>query len=713
MADKQEKYDMDIVRCFLSEGKELIDEFEHVLLDFDKGQKTPEMTGKLFRMMHNLKGASKTAGFSRLTDFCHSIENVLQNIRNNKLYPSKEVCSVLFKALDLLKSYLSGIGVDIDFTMDTSFIEKELKFVSTGDSNYSEEKLIQKDYQNNDSTTTNDNLLPPKSKSTPSSTTPISTQNLNQELLNAINNKNIDPTKTNILENNNVVVINKVNNTNNNTNNPFPSLSLTSATSNEASNAISSSTLNQNSTNNLLGSENDNGHKSVYNKKIGEILIEQGIATEEQIEKVINVQKNSGSTGSTSGAVNSIKEEQIRVGLWRLDSLINFIGELIIYHSMIKERTAQLGIDDGVLLEAISYMGKVVKEIQSISLSLRMIPIKSVFKKMQRTVRTISELQNKKVNFITEGEDVELDKVVVDLIGDPLTHLIRNALDHGIETPEERAQRGKTAEATLILKAEHKEGNVYITVKDDGRGIDKEKIWAKAIEKGLISSNKKREFTDDEMLRILTMPGFSTKEEINEISGRGVGLDVVRTTIEGIKGTFWIDSQIDVGTTFYINIPLTLSIIEGMVISLGDMKYVVPMGQLVETINNSRYITVSSAGKGRMINLRGEVIPVLDLAKMIHGNRSRSCENEQKSELDFSGLVINYGGRKVSLEVGCVHSQQQIVIKNLGKELVDIPGIIGGFILGDGEAGLILNLPEIVKYNAHLLEKNNEKVAYN
>ncbi|MBF0299345.1 MAG: chemotaxis protein CheA [Oligoflexia bacterium] len=652
MVEKQDKYDMEIVKCFLNEGKELVDEFEHVLLDFDKGQKTPEMNGKLFRMMHNLKGASKTAGFPKLTDFCHSIENVLQNVRNGKLYPTKEVCSVLFKALDLLKSYLSGITVDVDFSIDTSFIEKELLFISTAV--VSSEKSQQDEEKS-----------------------PLN-------LFNPINiNKDVEAPS---------IIDNVVNVAQNNSQNNY-----------------------QSESNNIVADKNN------FQKKIGEVLIEQGVILEDQLEKALLVQKNAGAGPREGTSANnptivgsSIKEEQIRVGLWRLDSLINFIGELIIYHSMIKERTTQIKLDDSVLLEAISYIGKVVKEIQSISLSLRMIPIKSVFKKMQRTVRTISELQNKKVNFVTEGEDVELDKVVVDLIGDPLTHLIRNALDHGIETPEERVKKGKNSEATLTLKAEHKEGNVYVTVKDDGRGIDKEKIWAKAVEKGLISENKKKDFTDDEILRILTIPGFSTKDEVSEISGRGVGLDVVKTTIEGIKGTFWIDSKINEGTTFYINIPLTLSIIEGMVISLEDMKYVVPMGQLVETINNSRYITVSSTGKGRMINLRGEVIPVLDLGKMIHGNRGRCNEKiSEKSEADFSGLVINYGGRKVSLEVGCIHSQQQIVIKNLGKELGDIPGVIGGFILGDGEAGLILNLPEIVKYNARLIERNNEKIAYN
>ncbi|MBF0363118.1 MAG: chemotaxis protein CheA [Oligoflexia bacterium] len=661
MVEKNEKYDMDIVKCFLSEGKELVDEFEHVLLDFDKGQKTPEVIGKLFRMMHNLKGASKTAGFSRLTDFCHSIENVLQNVRNGKLNPSKEVCSSLFKALDLLKAYIAGIGVDVNFTTDTSFIEKELKFITTatvmGEKGDQKSAIIM--------TMTQDS--------------PVTKNVSTIESANA--NANAKP-KTEVKD----VVIGKL------VEAPIAKIAV---------------------------ANNSNSISSIMEESI----VEKGVITEDQIDKSFQIQKNgngnsngagAGSNSAGTGAAGSVREEQIRVGLWRLDTLINFIGELIIYHSMIKERTSQLNIDDSILLEAISYMGKVVKEIQSISLSLRMIPIKSVFKKMQRTVRTIAELQNKRVNFITEGEDVELDKVVVDMIGDPLTHLIRNALDHGIETPEERIKKGKDPEATLTLKAEHKEGNVYITVKDDGRGIDRERVWNKAVEKGLVPASKKRDFTEDEMLRILTLPGFSTKEEVSEISGRGVGLDVVRTTIEGIKGNFWIDSTIDLGTTFYINIPLTLSIIEGMVISLENMKYVVPMGQLVETINNSRYITVSSAGKGRMINLRGEVIPVLDLAKMIHGSRCRSNDDgEEKPQADFSGLVINYGGRKVSLEVENVFSQQQIVIKNLGKELVDIPGIIGGFILGDGEAGLILNLPEIVKYNAHLIEKNSDKVAYN
>ncbi|MBF0366636.1 MAG: chemotaxis protein CheA, partial [Oligoflexia bacterium] len=405
-------------------------------------------------------------------------------------------------------------------------------------------------------------------------------------------------------------------------------------------------------------------------------------------------------------AKNSAKpDEQIRVALWRLDSLINFIGELIIYQSMIQERCMLTGVQDGALADAVSYMGKVVREVQDVSLGLRMIPLRTIFTKIKRAARTTSEMLNKKVNFIQEGEDVELDKIVVDMIGDPLIHLIRNALDHGIETPMEREMKGKKEEGYLLLRAEQKEGNVHITVKDDGAGINREKVIAKAIEKKILPLNRVKNLSNEELFSIMTHPGFSTKEEVNEISGRGVGLDVVQSAIEDLKGNCRLESVWGEGTTFYITIPLTLSIIEGMVIYLDDIKYVVPMGQLVETINNSKFVVVTSTGKGKMINLRGEVIPVIDLSRAVHGS---AHNQDTKVNRDFSGLVISYGGHKVSLEVSSIVSQQQVVIKELGKELRDIPGIVGGFILGDGEPGIILNLPEIVKYNGHLIEKKKE-----
>lgn len=637
-----DKLDLNIVRCFLEEASELIEKFEQVLLDIDKSPSQSELIDRLFRIMHNMKGSSKSAGLLAINQLAHNIENVLQNIRNKKIAANRHVCDVLLKSSDFLKSYIVGLKVDIEFSLDTSFIEKELKFINTasisGATSANEKKLL--------------GTLPGEQRVTTNEQSSLS----------------VIPTAA--------------------------STALSSETSGEQDNASTSFSA----ANKVLDIS-----KTEELKENSSLISNTSNPLGEEENKQIKIDTNDLLSTQQKGIKS--QEEQIRVALWRLDSLINFIGELIIYQSMIKERCFQLGVDDGQLTDAISYMGKVVREIQDISLSLRMVPLKNIFTKIKRTARTTSEMLNKKINFVMEGEDVELDKMVVDMIGDPLIHLVRNALDHGIESPEDRIRKGKSEEGTLLLKAEQKEGNVHITVQDDGAGINREKVLSKAVHKKLITAKKSEDITNEELLSILTHPGFSTKDDVSEISGRGVGLDVVQSAIEELKGSCHLETRPNEGSTFYVNIPLTLSIIEGMVIFLDDIRYVIPMSQLLETINNSKYVSVSSTGKGKMINLRGEIVPILDLSRMVHGSSSRGNNNH-----DFSGLVVGYGGRKVSLEVSSIVTQQQVVIKNLGKELRDIPGIVGGFILGDGEAGIILNLLEIIKYNVHLLERGFEKV---
>jgi two-component system chemotaxis sensor kinase CheA len=385
------------------------------------------------------------------------------------------------------------------------------------------------------------------------------------------------------------------------------------------------------------------------------------------------------------------EREAIRVSTLKLDTLLNLVGELVVNQSIITSHrmAGTTGSDHAV--QTLSYIEKLVLEIQNISMMLRMVPIKPVFQKMNRIVRDLSVLQSKDIQFEADGEHVELDKSVLDRITDPLTHLIRNAVDHGLESQDERLLAKKPGQGHVRVSAQQKEERILITVSDDGRGLDPEKIRQKAIEKGLISSSD--QLTPQECYSLIFRSGFSTKEVVTDVSGRGVGMDVVQTAVEELKGTIQIETILGKGTSFIVSLPLSLSIISGMVVEVDEKKYVVPVSQLVEIIEYGKFAIQRSGPQARMLNLRGEILPILSLSQVLHGRTQDGRELGGK----FPGLVTFSQGKKVSFEVDQILGQQQIVIKKLGREIEGLPGVLGGAVLSNGEASLIIDLHDIYR----------------
>ena len=387
------------------------------------------------------------------------------------------------------------------------------------------------------------------------------------------------------------------------------------------------------------------------------------------------------------------ERESIRVSIQKLDTLLNLVGEMVVHQSIITGHRIQGTTGSDHAVQTLSYVEKIVYEIQNLSLILRMVPIKPLFQKMSRVVRDCSVSLGKEVVFEVEGEHVELDKIVMERITDPLTHLIRNAVDHGLESTPDRMLSGKSEAGQIRLSAHQREDQILITVKDDGKGLDAEKLRKKAIEKGIISPED--HLTEQECYALIFRSGFSTKEQVTDISGRGVGMDSVQKAVEELKGRIGIETTLGKGTTFSVSLPLSLSIIPGMVVSIEEKKYVVPVSHLVEIIEYGKLNMKESGPGGHMIDLRGEVIPVIDLARMLHGRqRGASTENSKKP-----GLVVMSAGKKLSFQVDAILGQQQIVIKKLGDEILGIPGIIGGTVLSNGEPSLILELDQI--YRSH------------
>lgn len=385
-------------------------------------------------------------------------------------------------------------------------------------------------------------------------------------------------------------------------------------------------------------------------------------------------------------------DQTIRVDVDRLDSLMNLMGELVLGRNTLMQTSNRFvkkhedldGIDD--LARAGAQINFITTEIQTAVMKMRMLPIGKVFSKFPRMVRDLAREKNKKINLDIYGEETELDKSVIEEIGDPLVHLIRNSCDHGIESPEERVAAGKPETGTIRLGAAQEGSSIVVNIEDDGKGMDVEAIKKKAVERGLITKEAAEKLSNQEAFRFIFRPGFSTAKKVTNVSGRGVGMDVVKTNIEKLKGIIDIESTFGVGSRISVKLPLTLAIIQGLlVISQGEL-YIIPLGSVLEMIRISRG-DIDSVNRHDVITLRGGVLPLVDLNYMLRGDRGGSCENEKPYV-----VVVGLAEKRLGLIVDELLGQEEVVIKSMGEMLGVTKGVAGATILGDGRVRLIVDL---------------------
>lgn len=381
----------------------------------------------------------------------------------------------------------------------------------------------------------------------------------------------------------------------------------------------------------------------------------------------------------------SNEDDSIRVSLSRVEMLNNVVGELVIIQTVLNQHRDEVG--NALMLKSLTQLAKLSKEIQTISMSLRMVPLKQTLQKMQRIVRDTSKALDKKVNLELIGEDTEIDKTVLEHLADPLVHIVRNAVDHGLETTEGRIAAGKDEHGTVTIKASHEGNNLVIEISEDGKGIDPKIIRSKAIEKGLISANAT--MSDSDIVNLIFHPGFSTKAEVSEISGRGVGMDVVKTNIAKLSGEVKVITEIGKGSTFKVVLPLTLAIIEGMVTKIGEETYIIPLNQVYESLSPTPELVHHVNGVGDCLKIRGEVIPLFKISKALQRNIKEKPLNEQIA------IIVNNEEKSFAVLVDDILHQQQVVIKKLGNEITNQKGFMGSSILGDGRPALILDLIEL------------------
>ncbi len=391
--------------------------------------------------------------------------------------------------------------------------------------------------------------------------------------------------------------------------------------------------------------------------------------------------------------------ETIRISAEKLGELIQLIGELSIHQSIVNHGSTTKSLDSERCTKAISLMSKVIKDIQSRAMALRMQPLQGTFQRLERVAKDVARDLNKEIIVSVDGGDVDLDKTVTERMIDPMIHIVRNAVDHGIEEPDEREKGGKPRQARLRISAEQDANGVLITVRDDGRGMDMDRILKKAIEKKLAVSGDG--LTKRDILNFIFKAGFSTAAKVTNISGRGVGLDVVRGVVDQLGGFVEVDSDFGKGSIFKISLPTSLAILEAIIVGVSDNRYVVPLRDVNEIIDLNSYPRENTAKGGQMLSLRGNVVPIEQLSKYLPA-KANNMGKENKNVLgskDYShlrpALITVVENKRLAFQVDSIIAQQQVVMRDLSENLSRIPGLIGGTILADGEPGMIIGLDTI------------------
>ncbi|MBA2870825.1 two-component system chemotaxis sensor kinase CheA [Anoxybacillus calidus] len=663
------------LEVFIDESKEHLQTINEQLLELEKSPEDVTIVNEIFRSAHTLKGMSATMGFEDLANLTHQMENVLDAIRNHQIQVTPDILDVVFRAVDDLEAMVNSIGEGGDGKRDVTEVVQQLKLIEQGKTPVSAE---------------------PTSK--PSSSQ-IHTQTYGEFEYNVLQQSKeqgftsyairIQLRADCLLKAARVFMI-------------FEALEQVGEIikSNPPAELLEQEQFDQEFIVTVISKENkEDLYKRIMQvSEVEEVVItpldleqigmelQQAEAaltqTEEKSEKTEKQEKASTARQAAAG------NKTIRVNIERLDSLMNLFEELVIDRGRLEQISRELNHPE--LQETVERMSRISGDLQNIILNMRMVPVETVFNRFPRMVRQLARDLGKKVNLEIIGAETELDRTVIDEIGDPLVHLLRNAIDHGIETPDVRRAKGKPEEGTIKLKAYHSGNHVFIEIEDDGAGINREKVLKKAISKGIISEQNATNLTDKQVYELIFSSGFSTADKISDISGRGVGLDVVKSTIESLGGSITIDSHEGAGSVFSIQLPLTLSIISVLLVEIQNEKYAIPLSSIIETAIVKKE-SILHAHNQKVIDFRGKVVPLLFLKDIFE-------VPVHKEEGDFlSVVIVRKGDKMAGLVVDSFIGQQEIVLKSLGNYLTNVFAISGATILGDGQVALIIDCNALIK----------------
>ncbi|MCI1589600.1 chemotaxis protein CheA [Heyndrickxia oleronia] len=675
------------LEIFIEESKEHLQSCNEQLLLLEKNPHDLSIVNEIFRSAHTLKGMSATMGFEDLANLTHKMENVLDAIRNEKISVSPEILDVVFLAVDDLETMVESIASGGDGKKDVTEVIEKLHIIETGES-----PIVQSSAQQEIAATA-EVVKEDLKNSYDQYEQTIIKQSLEQGF-NCLE-LSISLRSDCLLKAARVFMTFEVLEKSGEIINSTPSVDQLEAEQFDSEftvTLITQESVEEIKKKVMKVSEIENV-QIVEIKDVERFHDETAQETkEEQInqpikkEKEKTPQKKGEEKQSSTNSANHNKT--IRVNIERLDILMNLFEELVIDRGRLEQISKELKHSE--LDETVERMTRISSDLQNIILNMRMVPVETVFNRFPRMVRQLARDLNKKINLEVIGAETELDRTVIDEIGDPLVHLLRNAIDHGIEMPEKRIQQGKPEEGTIKLKAYHSGNHVFIEIEDDGAGINREKVLNKALSKGILSEEEAAALTDKQVFELILASGFSTAETISDISGRGVGLDVVKATIESLGGTINIDSSEGEGSVFIIQLPLTLSIISVMLVEVGDEKYAVPLSSIIETAIIKQN-DILNAHNQKVIDFRGNIVPLVFLKDVF------SVPNTSDEDEYHSVVIVRKGNKMAALVVDSFIGQQEIVLKSLGNYLTNVFAISGATILGDGQVALIIDCNALIK----------------
>ncbi len=671
------------LEIFIEESKEHLQSLNECLLQLENEPDNMELLNEVFRVAHTLKGMAGTMGFTKMQTLTHDMENALSSIRNGNIQVNTNVIDLLFQCLDALESYLDNIvNTGLEGEKAYNHLIQKLNQMLTGDGS-TNDGANEKDKKNINSKAEEKNNALSLTDYEKNVITTGFQQGYKAYAITICLNASC------VLKSARAFIV-------------FRTLErhgeIIKSTPNvediedekfelEFSVVVLSRTEKEVFSKELLSIAEITDVKiiEIEDHHVNQNKNQQNIQQKELVQSQTKVQKDK--KAKQDHPIKPRAGKTVRVDIERLDPLMNLVSELIIVKNSLEDIDRQA---DQNFNESIEYLERITTNLHDAVMKVRMVPVERVFNRFPRMIRDLSRQLSKDIHLDMSGEDTELDRTVIDEIGDPLIHLLRNAADHGLETTEERKSKGKSPEGHIYLRAYQDGNNVVIEVEDDGFGIDAQKIKQKALEKEIVTSEIADNMTEQELVELLFQPSFSTASKVTDVSGRGVGLDVVKTKIEALGGDIEVKTKIGSGSKFTVRLPLTLAIIQALMVQVGLEKYAIPLNT-IHTIEDIPISEVKTVQKQEVIVLRNTVIPIVRLHQILDTPQK---DIKQKDMLTI--VIVRKGEKQAGFVVDDLVGQQEIVIKSLGKYLSHIKMIAGATILGDGEVALILDVNTLV-----------------
>ncbi|WP_342560513.1 chemotaxis protein CheA [Psychrobacillus sp. FSL W7-1457] len=673
------------LEMFIEESKEHLQACNDHLLELEKNPQDLSIVNEVFRSAHTLKGMSATMGYEDIANLTHKMENVLDEIRNSRLNVTPELLDVVFVAVDQLEEMVFNIAEGGDGKLNVEETVRKLHMIETG------EIEVAATVVNNVSSTSLENYLTYDDYEMTVIQQSAEQNYFSYEI-------SIKLREDCLLKAARVYMVFELLEKMGDVIKSSPSVEkLEDEDFDEQFYVAFVTTETQADVQKKLMKVSEVTEVIVNTVSLEQLKKRQNEAFEKEGSTVIELQtvekpttevKASGDKQVATKNNQTHGNKTIRVNIERLDILMNLFEELVIDRGRLQSISENL--HDSELEETVERMARITGDLQNIILTMRMVPVDTVFNRFPKMVRQLARDLNKKINLQVIGADTELDRTVIDEIGDPLVHLIRNSLDHGIESPEIRKAKGKPEEGTVILRAYHSGNHVFIEIEDDGAGISRERVLKKAIAKNIVTPEAATVMSDKQVAELILSSGFSTAEVISDVSGRGVGLDVVKTTIESLGGSIEISSTEGQGSLFSIQLPLTLSIISVMLVELGKEIFAVPLSSIIETAI-IRSSDILNAHNQKVIDFRGKVVPLVFLEEVFE------VPHERLEEEFHSVVLVRKGDKMAGLVVDSFIGQQEIVLKTLGAYLSSVFAISGATILGNGKVALIIDCNALIR----------------